>query len=1642
MSTNAGDKHADGAAGSGAAAATALQAPRLRSAAHYAAWRPDMEVWLERNGAHGVHTRPLTAKKWMKHSGDVRSQKDATIDAAMALLDGDDSSSAAAGSAEVKRENGSAPAASEAVLQARKVVAAMVDCSQKIYGAIYSALPDEIKQQVASVPRGFAYGLWMWLENKYQSTERDHVGELLSQWIQLSQDEDETYDAYRARVDKLGTLLEQAKEKPSAAMYSLIMLDKLQPRHKPAVLALKAGGQLKDLDKVDWDVVATFMNTHEREEIRQSGSDRDGHANAVWANLARGKPMKPSGNIPRDSDAAAPSKFTKGQRPLSEVQCYKCQGYGHVQRYCTEERKATGGAPRSTAPQTDKKFVRKVKFSDEQASAAVKQVNIYAHLNSDEEEDSETVAEGIQRVSMVREEIVHAAVSSAAPKPAAAAKPKRLMTERQREELAKAKAAPARKPEAKKEEKSAAQLKPRNYAQLDTALASDAWGWDTMASVCISGNRTRFTTLRKCPAVQIKTADGSIVTATQQGTVVIRITTDQGKNIRLAIDNVLFHERFASNLLSGERLTKQLGWEYHSTQDGTHVVTPGGNKITLSTRGRISVMLGAGPERVYASLVPGSSIRDDVPKLVELHSRLGHMGFDSMVRLIKSGRVDGLGVSLNQRDIEVAREQVRECRACFLGKHARTSFDHRGLLPGTAPIEHLHMDSYVVKCDGRNGMRQVQYGVVVTDTYSRAASHIVVPTKDLIADEVINLFVSMQRQWSTKIKRVFCDGGSEFINQKLKGWLAKEGILIRVSPPNTQQLDGVAERNIRTFKDRARTMIHEAGASEWMWKHAVTHATWLWNRVRISIPTGVTPYEKATGRVPSVNGKYIGVWGSDCWVHQRKEVRPGAMAPKSEPGIYLGHTEEHNAALVLLVRTGKRVVTRDLKFCNRSFEHMKAYKAGEKEIPDRQDDHSASTLMPSGSSSEILQVQGGEVEPLAADGELKSDASAAEGTDETSDPDEWQVEKILQRRVVRGRNPQYKVRWSGFSAEEDTWEPEVNVKDCMAMEEFLKAHPEVVPTRRSARLTSETVLEHDATEIDDKGDELRVEMAMSALRGLQTTDEQPQDIEVVMNAVSAGVDALRDRTPNTLKQAEASPDRMEWRKARQKEYDSCIAQGVWDELPRSAVPMGKRVLPCKDVFKIKVDELGNIVQFKARFTPMGNFQKEGIDFNETFARTGMYKTERVCLSLASRFDHELVQFDVPTAFLNANVEEEVYMAMPAGFGKDGMVCRLKKSLYGLRQAPRNWDRLVHGFITRTMRWKATVSDPSLYFKRSKTGRLMLIYRFVDDMQGQHHKEDEKEFDLSSAMLRERFNIKKMENASWMLGMRITRDRKARTIKLDQELYITKALERYGLAQCKVANSPEVPGAANDTTPSLDVPADRQRYMEIVGTLMYAAISTRPDIAHAVHYLASNMQAPKLRHMNASERVLRYLAGTKSIGLVFGSRNGDAVGDSRGHLTQQQVDVCAYADADYANDKGDRKSVSGWVAKLNGDPVSWSAKKQRVVAQSTCESELYAEAAAIQEVLWLRGILAELGLQSRTGSVVYGDNQSTIAVSKNGIKGERTKHVDVKYHFITETVESGQVKLQWVPTSEQQADIFTKALAAPAFLKLRGELMSN
>ena len=379
-------------------------------------------------------------------------------------------------------------------------------------------------------------------------------------------------------------------------------------------------------------------------------------------------------------------------------------------------------------------------------------------------------------------------------------------------------------------------------------------------------------------------------------------------------------------------------------------------------------------------------------------------------------------------------------------------------------------------------------------------------------------------------------------------------------------------------------------------------------------------------------------------------------------------------------------------------------------------------------------------------------------------------------------------------------------------------------------------------------------------------------------AVTKGLALLEQQTPKTYKEAITCSDAPKWIASMGREIKSCVDRNTWTEVEISSLPRGTNIIDCKWVFKIKWDENGRIIDFKSRLTPKGFMQKHGVDYFEVYACTGQYKTMRLGLSLAASMDDELEQMDVPSAFLQAKVDEDIYMKMPPGFEKPGMAVKLNMSLYGIKQGPRNWWLLFSGFLVDELKFKQCVSDPGFFIRRSATGRLIRIYSWVDDVQVAFAGVDRAEWNGYKQKLVARFGIKDMGPSKWILGMRITRDRSARTIHLDHELYISKALEKFGMDDCKPVFTPEAIRGSHlnadpdDSSDGGDEPCDKQRYMEMVGTLMYASISTRPDITTAVRCLARHMQDPRRRDEVAAKRVMRYLSGTKDMGLLFGRKN--------------------------------------------------------------------------------------------------------------------------------------------------------------------------
>jgi Reverse transcriptase (RNA-dependent DNA polymerase) len=497
--------------------------------------------------------------------------------------------------------------------------------------------------------------------------------------------------------------------------------------------------------------------------------------------------------------------------------------------------------------------------------------------------------------------------------------------------------------------------------------------------------------------------------------------------------------------------------------------------------------------------------------------------------------------------------------------------------------------------------------------------------------------------------------------------------------------------------------------------------------------------------------------------------------------------------------------------------------------------------------------------------------------------------------------------------------------------------------------------------------------------------------------------------PTTYKQALASEDAPLWRGAMDEEIQSLLVNNTWE---LSNAPPGVKPLGLKWVYKIKRDTSGNIERYKARIVAKGYEQQWGIDYDEVFAPVSKYATLRTLLAKAAAEDLELDVIDIKTAFLQGNLEEDIWVEQPPGYelGEPGMSLKLNKSLYGLKQAPRCWHQRLHQELL-TMDFKVSEADPGLYISSDpKVTAFILVY--VDDLalavKGQDAKSKIK------ASLLKVFDGRDLGPINSYLGISVQRDRAAKSITISHKRMVNDLVSKYGLED---SNPRRLPLSASSLVGTSEEPLDLKLfpYRQLVGSLMHLAVTVRPDISFAVGALARYMAEPTTTHWLAAKGVLRYLAGTPSLGITFGGSGGIP------------LELQGYCDADYAGDTDTRKSTTGYVFLLNSGAVSWQSKRQPTVAASTTEAEYMAAASAIKEGLWLRKLLSDLQLGSGTISI-FADNQSAIKLLRNPIITGRAKHIDVLHHFARERVLRKEVKVTYISTDAMLADMFTKVLS--------------
>lgn len=494
--------------------------------------------------------------------------------------------------------------------------------------------------------------------------------------------------------------------------------------------------------------------------------------------------------------------------------------------------------------------------------------------------------------------------------------------------------------------------------------------------------------------------------------------------------------------------------------------------------------------------------------------------------------------------------------------------------------------------------------------------------------------------------------------------------------------------------------------------------------------------------------------------------------------------------------------------------------------------------------------------------------------------------------------------------------------------------------------------------------------------------------------------------PKTWKEAMASPESAEWMAAAIEEINSLRSKGAIKIINRNSLPKGRTPMKCKWVFKKKFLADGRLDKFRARCTAKGYTQRPGIDYHETFAPTPRPETGRIMLVLAHQMGWHRCQGDVPTAFLNPDLNIDLFMEIPEGFEKPGYIIHLKKSIYGLKQAAALWYDDAKATLANLGLYP-TISDVCLYINKQKT---LFVLLHVDDFQVMGPNRDELNNLMNS--LFKKYKIKSVDT-NLFLGINIKQSNQKLT--LSQEQYSKNLLKRHNLENCKSVNTPLEKLMEHYKSHSSKELI--KEYNSIVGGLQYLANNTRPDIAFAVNHLARFLSNPTQEHLQAARRVLRYISKQPDKGISFTRTEGMSI-------------LEAYSDADFAADPSSSRSTSGSLIRLSSGPICWKSHLQREVVLSTTEAEFLAATETCRQLRWVKTLLQELGIENyidgskRTN--LYVDNQSAISLIRNHDNHKRSKHISLRNFYCREQYQKGRIFVKYVQSSDQLADSLTKA----------------
>ncbi|CAH9121069.1 unnamed protein product [Cuscuta epithymum] len=1091
------------------------------------------------------------------------------------------------------------------------------------------------------------------------------------------------------------------------------------------------------------------------------------------------------------------------------------------------------------------------------------------------------------------------------------------------------------------------------------------WLLDSGASYHMTGNTQVLTRVEKLAPIPVTLPDGNINHATCVGQV--RLSP------RVSIKNVLLVPGLKCNLISVGRLIDDLNCDVYFTNDICVIQD-------LSTRIPIGVAKQCGGVYYFHCLdkLRAHSIKGD--RLGDLwHSRLGHPS-KTVLRL-----VSGLQKS------PITFDSNKICDACMRGKQTRDVFAIN-TARAIEPFELIHCDIWgPYRTPATSGAR---YFLTIVDDFSRAVwIHLLCEKGEVF--NVLKHFIAMTtRQFNKQVKVVRADNGLEF--QKLRGYFLNDGIIFQTSCVYTPQQNGRVERKHRHILDMARTLRFHAHLPIQFWGECVLTAGYLINRLPSPLLDNKSPYELLFNKLPSYN--QLRVFGCLCYAHN-KERTGDKFAPRGLKCVFLGYAYSQKGWKVFDLDTKRHFVSRDVSFVETIFpfamDNFPDYSSRKtddtqvenlviRQAPDDMDTPYESTRV------DHPGVVHEELHDAANPSLLEQSQPTCESIDRSQDSGG-------SMDIVHGATTDDVTRMIDH--------PTFNTTS----EDVLSHAGQETSSLPQKRVRRPPAWHHD---YDIQLNTVKITSPPDVGSSSSVNSGNPYPLShyvqyshfsVEHRAFLAAISATKE--PGSFREAVCDP---RWREAMQREISALERTGTWTLTP---LPPGKRAIYCKWVYKIKYKSDGTIDRYKARLVVCGNRQVQGIDYSETFAPVAKMVTVRTLLMVAASRHWELHQMDVDNAFLHGDLHEEVYMHLPPGYSAStsGQVCRLLRSLYGLRQAPRCWFSKLTGSL-KQYGFEQSHADYSLFTLR-RGNNILCVLVYVDDIiTGNNH-------DMIVAFkhhLASSFPIKDLGRLKYFLGLEVARN--STGIFLCQRKYVLDILAETGLTGAKPVGFPMIQNHSlqSDSGPLF---SDPERYRRLVGKLIYLTL-TRPDISYSVHILSQFMHQPRQAHWDAVVRVLRYLKGHPGQGILL--------------CSSSDLSLTGFCDSDWASCPITRRSVTGYLVLLGGSPISWRTKKQVTVSRSSAEAEYRSMATLTCELIWLKNLLHSLGVVHQSPIPVYCDNKAAIHIASNPVFHERTKHIELDCHFIRDHIQAGLITPLYRTTTEQLADLFTKALGASQF----------